>query len=171
MPNSIRGITAIATASFLVAACSGSASPAPTFTPTIAPNPSAAGSSSGAGAGGGAAAAGTPVTATESEFKIEASPASAAAGAVSFQVKNSGTQTHEFVVIRTDLSEDKLPTTSGGSEVDESASGMTVVDEVEDIEAGATDNLDVTLDAGNYVLICNIPGHYQLGMHTAFTVK
>lgn len=31
--------------------------------------------------------------------------------------------------------------------------------------------LTLDLQAGKYVLICNIPGHYQKGIHTAFTVQ
>jgi len=27
------------------------------------------------------------------------------------------------------------------------------------------------LPAGHYDLICNVPGHYQLGMHVALTVE
>jgi uncharacterized cupredoxin-like copper-binding protein len=29
----------------------------------------------------------------------------------------------------------------------------------------------VTLDAANYVFICNLPGHYAQGTHTSFTVS
>ena len=43
--------------------------------------------------------------------------------------------------------------------------------EIEDIEAGSNESLTVTLDAGNYVFICNLPGHYAQGMHTGFTVS
>jgi uncharacterized cupredoxin-like copper-binding protein len=33
-------------------------------------------------------------------------------------------------------------------------------------------SLDIdSLAPGHYVLICNIAGHYQLGMHTSLTVK
>jgi len=31
--------------------------------------------------------------------------------------------------------------------------------------------LTVTLDAGQYQLVCNLPGHYQAGMHTTFIVE
>ena len=48
--------------------------------------------------------------------------------------------------------------------------GVTHVDEVEDIAVGATESLTLTLEAGNYVVICNIPGHYLAGMHAALTV-
>jgi uncharacterized cupredoxin-like copper-binding protein len=141
----------------LLAACGGSGT-------TPAPNATM----STAGPGGSAAAG--AITATESDFKIEVSSATAAPGPVTFHVTNAGAQTHEFVVIRTDTAPDALPTDDSGAEVDEDASGLTVVDEVEDLAPGASEDLTVTLDAGKYVLICNVPGHYQLGMHTEFTV-
>jgi uncharacterized cupredoxin-like copper-binding protein len=31
--------------------------------------------------------------------------------------------------------------------------------------------LTVDLDPGNYVVICNIPGHYAAGMHAELTIK
>ena len=31
-------------------------------------------------------------------------------------------------------------------------------------------DLALKLPAGHYMLICNLPGHYKVGMHTAFTV-
>ncbi|MEJ2484728.1 MAG: hypothetical protein P8Y68_03235 [Anaerolineales bacterium] len=58
--------------------------------------------------------------------------------------------------------------------MDEEGGGLTVVDEVEDVEPGMTTDLTVTLEPGNYVLLCNIDSdemHYQHGMHVAFTVK
>jgi len=36
---------------------------------------------------------------------------------------------------------------------------------------GETKTFTVDLAPGNYVLICNQPAHYQLGMHIAFVVK
>jgi len=54
--------------------------------------------------------------------------------------------------------------------VDEEGEGLEAVDEIEDIEAGTSPTLTVDLDAGSYVLICNITGHYDAGMHTALTV-
>jgi hypothetical protein len=54
---------------------------------------------------------------------------------------------------------------------------MEVVDEIEDIPVGDQPTLNVDLEAGSYVLICNIydeaeqEAHYSLGMRTAFTVE
>jgi len=52
-----------------------------------------------------------------------------------------------------------------------------VIDEIEDIPVGETQSLTVDLEAGKYVLICNIydeaeaEAHYAEGMRTAFTVE
>ncbi len=55
-------------------------------------------------------------------------------------------------------------------DVDEEGEGVTHIDEVEDIAGGSSESLTVKLDAGKYVLICNLPSHYEQGMHTGFTV-
>jgi len=76
---------------------------------------------------------------------------------------------HEFVVFKTDLAADALPTDDTG-DVAESDT-FAPVDEVEDIGLGNDEKLTVDLTAGSYVVICNIPAHYRQGMHAAFTVS
>ena len=116
---------------------------------------------SGCGGGGG-------IGVTLADFSVTPAETSTAAGDVTFDVTNDAEQTHEFVVIKTDLAEDQLPLDDQG--VDEEADGVEVVDEIEDVEAGSEQSLTTTLDSGSYVLICNLPGHYAQGMHAAFTV-
>jgi uncharacterized cupredoxin-like copper-binding protein len=106
---------------------------------------------------------------TESDFKVEPAESSASAGELTFDITNDAEQTHEFVIFKTDLAPDSLPTNADG-DVDEEGEGVTHIDEIEDITGGSTPSLTVTLDAGSYVFICNLPGHYRQGMHTAFTV-
>jgi uncharacterized cupredoxin-like copper-binding protein len=36
---------------------------------------------------------------------------------------------------------------------------------------GETRVLGANLDPGTYVIVCNLPGHYRLGMHQTITVK
>lgn len=112
------------------------------------------------------------------EFSVSVVPPKAKAGDVKFEVKNTGTETHEFVVVKTDLELTKLPLAEDGT-VNEEGEGMKVVDEIEDIEKGTNRSLDVKLDAGKYVLICNVLNtkedgthemHYQLGMRAPFEV-
>lgn len=109
------------------------------------------------------------VDATLSDFKIELSTTSAPAGEVTFEVKNDGPSVHEFVVFKTDLAPDALPTDDSGdvAESDEFAP----VDEIEDIADGANPKLTVNLEAGDYVIICNVAAHYRQGMRTSFTVS
>ncbi len=117
----------------------------------------------GDGGGGG-------IGAVEADYSITLDESSAPAGDVTFDVTNEAQQPHEFVVIKTDLAEDQLPKDADGN-VDEKGEGIEPVDELEDIAPGDTPSLTVTLDAANYVIICNLPGHYQQGMHTTFTVS
>jgi uncharacterized cupredoxin-like copper-binding protein len=58
-----------------------------------------------------------------------------------------------------------------GGAVDESGAGVEHIDEIEDIQPNSTQKLEVDLEAGKYVLICNLPGHYQQGMHVGLTVS
>lgn len=125
---------------------------------------------------GGDDGGGATVNVLLSEFVVEADPGSASAGDVTFAVTNEGEETHEFVILKTDLAEDALPTADDGS-VDEEGEGVEVIDEIEDIEAGADGEVTANLEAGDYVLFCNIveedngESHYAEGMHTAFTVE
>jgi uncharacterized cupredoxin-like copper-binding protein len=72
-----------------------------------------------------------------------------------------------LVVLQTDLGVDQLPMDADGN-VEEDK--LTSMGEKGDIAAGQGADLALKLRAGHYMLICNLPGHYKLGMHTAFTV-
>ena len=124
----------------------------------------------------GCSSGGTTVDVTLQEWAVLPDPGSVAAGEVTFTITNDGPEdVHEFVVIQTDLDPADLPTDETGA-VSEDGEGMTVIDEVEDVAVGATEELTVSLEAGNYVLICNIysadedEAHYAMGMRVAFTV-
>ena len=123
-----------------------------------------------------AAAAAGPIKVTLQEWAVVPASMSAAAGAVTFQVTNTGpADVHEFVVLKTDLDPGALPVDATGA-VTETGAGITVVDEIEDIPVGQSQDLSVTLAAGKYVLLCNIydetekEAHYKMGMRIAFTV-
>lgn len=142
------------------------------------------GDDGGGGGDGETAASGggdTPVIAacsgvivTLSNFQIDLDASSVAAGDVTFCVDNLGPTTHEFKVVRSELEINKLPMAQPlNAAIDES-----LVDELEVVGKVApmrtTDDvqsLTVSLEAGTYYLLCNVPSHYQLGMRTAFTVE
>jgi uncharacterized cupredoxin-like copper-binding protein len=129
-----------------------------------------------AGGGGGGGGGGTTVDVALQEFAVIPAQDSASAGTITFRVENTGPEdVHEFVVIKTDLAPDALPTDENGV-VDEAGEGIEVIDEIEDIPVGETQSVTVELEAGSYALICNIfeeeeqEAHYTMGMRTAFTV-
>lgn len=106
----------------------------------------------------------TPIEVTLLDDAIVLSRDSAPAGWVAFDVTNQGTEVHEIEVFVGDSTE--LPVKSGVADT----SGMTMIDEVEDIPPGLTLTLEVDLAPGSYVVVCNLPGHYQMGMVTLLTV-
>ena len=111
----------------------------------------------------------TTVNISLTTYAITADKVEGPAGDFIFKVTNDATdQKHEFVIVKTDLAADALPLNSENN-VDEDK--LTPVDEVEDIEPGANGELDIKLEAGHYVLLCNTPGHYNQGMHIDFDVK
>lgn len=115
-----------------------------------------------------ALAAPTPVTITMgkgSDFQTSVSPASAKAGAIRFTLVNRGSMTHEAVIIRTATRYDKLPVANS------KASEKGRVGAIRKVAGGTRKALTLTLAAGRYVIICNVAGHYQAGMRTAFTVR
>ncbi len=101
------------------------------------------------------------------EYAVNPAQATADAGTLTFSVSNDGTEDHTFRVIKTDLAADALPTAA--SQVDEAQ--VDVVASIPEFAAGETQEVSVDLEAGSYVLICNVPGHYDLCMRAAFTVE
>ena len=98
-------------------------------------------------------------------------PSTIKAGQVTFHVTNTDTaDTHEFVIFKTDLPAGQLPLDSSNN-VDETAQSLTHIDEIPEMAPGDTKDLTVTLQPGNYVAICNLPGHYQAGMFASFSVQ
>lgn len=107
---------------------------------------------------------------TLSDASVKVNPPSVSAGTVNFVVTNQGALEHEFVVLKTDLNPSAFQVPAGADKVDEEASGQNV-GEVEGIAMMGSKELSLRLQPGNYVLLCNLPGHYQAGMHVAFQVK
>ncbi|MCK9486900.1 MAG: hypothetical protein M0R73_09445 [Dehalococcoidia bacterium] len=101
-----------------------------------------------------------------SELELEAAPASVPAGAVTFEVENAGALLHELVVIKSDQAVADLPAANAAADL----SALDVAGDATDIQPGASDTLKVDLEAGTYILLCNIPGHY-MSMNTTFTVE
>ena len=107
------------------------------------------------------------IRADERDYGISLTSTTVRPGQVTFIARNTGATAHDLIVLKTDLANDKIPLDgqTGKAKEDGKVDGLT------DIPPGQTRNLRVDLPAGHYVLICNVPGHYQLGMHTDLTVQ
>jgi uncharacterized cupredoxin-like copper-binding protein len=100
---------------------------------------------------------------------IKPSLNSAPAGEVTFKVTNDSKDTiHEMIVVDVKEPGKPLPYNAGDQRVDEEAAGDH--GEVSELDPGKSGTLTVSLKPGSYLLICNIPGHYEAGMWTEFTV-
>ena len=144
------------TATTTVATSVPPAAPAPTTAP-ITPDPVAIAST---------------VNVELSEFSISLDTTVGDAGDITFVTTNAGALPHEFVILRSDLAPDALPVDTTTAKADEAATGGAIgrIPQT-DLGSGASTSVSFNLAPGNYVLICNISGHYQSGMTAAFTVQ
>jgi uncharacterized cupredoxin-like copper-binding protein len=111
---------------------------------------------------------GSQVATTLHDYRIETSVESVPAGKVTFTIENTGATEHEMVVIQTDVAIADMAVE--GHETNEEASGMNPIGEVEDVQPGESTTLVLTLEPGRYVLLCNLPKHFERGMATEFQV-
>jgi uncharacterized cupredoxin-like copper-binding protein len=115
---------------------------------------------------GGASAQAGALDVPMGEWWIKPASDEAEAGSIEFLAINEGKVVHELEVIKTDTPAGDFPVKDGVAEVDGEEIG-----EVEDVQAGAEAPLQLDLDSGHYALICNLPSHYEQGMHADFEVQ
>jgi uncharacterized cupredoxin-like copper-binding protein len=106
------------------------------------------------------------IVTTLTDFAIRPAETEGSAGEVAFDLVNDGPSDHSFFLVRTDRADDDLPVVDHVVDT----SQLEVVEEVERIEFAAEQAVALDLEAGNYVMFCNLPGHYESDMHAAFTV-
>lgn len=91
------------------------------------------------------------------------------AGEVTFKVHNDAmTEDHEMVLIKLKSADQTIPVNAAKHRVDESK--LKSLGEVADLKAGKDGQLKVKLAAGDYLLLCNIKGHFEAGMKAHLTV-
>ena len=119
----------------------------------------------------------TEVDITLHEWGISPAAIEVEAGTVVFNISNDGPEDpHELVLIRIgDTAIADIPVVDGMVPEDE----VDFVDELEEIEVGASGTLEVDLSAGRYLLLCNIveeeddgpESHFELGMRALLVVN
>jgi uncharacterized cupredoxin-like copper-binding protein len=101
---------------------------------------------------------------------ITASATEVPEGEVTFQVVNDSKDLiHEMVLALVEDTNTTLPYLADEQKVDEDSAGH--IGEVAELDPGQSGALTVTLKPGTYILYCNIPGHYIMGMWTLITVS
>ncbi|HKT67739.1 cupredoxin domain-containing protein [Burkholderia sp. 22313] len=120
------------------------------------------------GAASQASRAQQTINATLLSSSIQLKTHNVKSGRVTLDVKNAADNNmeHELVVLKTDLADGALPVSHGTV----TERKLRKIGEVEDIEPGKSKRVSIKLTPGHYVLICNKPGHYESGMHTALVV-
>ncbi len=110
------------------------------------------------------------VQATVVEYRITM-PTTLATGKHEIGLTNDGTIGHELVLFKTDLPADALPLSADGDVNEEAPQLTNVGDSGDALAAGGTKSFTTSkLSPGHYVAVCNLPGHYELGMQLNVTV-
>ncbi len=100
---------------------------------------------------------------------IKTNVPSVKAGPVVFDVSNdSKTLVHEMIVVAVANPHAPLPYDKKDDRVNESK--IADLGEASDLQPGEKKTLRLTLKPGEYELICNQPGHYELGMKSSLVV-
>lgn len=114
--------------------------------------------------GGGQPAATADVIVDMREYSVKSSKDTIPTGTVTLLVRNVGSSAHDFMIIKSDLPSDKLPQEGAKAKEDDKVFG------IGELNPGGRKTVSVDLKPGKYIFICNVAGHYGLGMHTSVTV-
>ena len=101
-----------------------------------------------------AASNGKTLGVTLDEYHVKLDAATIPAGTVTFEVKNTGSEKHEFVILKTDVAASALPDDPATNKIQEEASGVLHVDEIDGVGPGGLRDLTVALTPGSYLISC-----------------
>jgi uncharacterized cupredoxin-like copper-binding protein len=101
---------------------------------------------------------------------IDIDKKSVPAGKVTFEVTNASKETQHEMLVAPVASEDTiLPFVENENRVDEEKSGD--LGEVSELDPAKSGSLTIDLKPGLYILYCNVPAHYMMGMWTVVKVE
>jgi uncharacterized cupredoxin-like copper-binding protein len=119
----------------------------------------------------GASAPVGDVQATTVDYAVHM-PTKLTTGKHTIGLTNRGSEGHEIVIFKTDLPADALPVGADGDVIEDAPSLTTVGDSGDALAPGRSKSFTTdALTPGHYTAVCNLPGHYRLGMHLDVTVK
>ena len=114
---------------------------------------------------------GVDVGATLSEWRVGLSRTTFDRGRYTFHIANVGSVQHELIAFKLPSAGSVVPL-DAKNDVNEEASSLDKATDGDNIDPGKqqTRTIDLT-SPGTYVFMCNLPGHYHLGMHIVVTVN
>jgi len=124
------------------------------------------------------AAGGDGLAVTLAEWSVSA-PDSASGGSVLVTAENAGLEVHELVIVRAD-SVDGWEQDGDGKVLEDQFADGDFIGEIEEFNGGTTESGTFELDAGTYVLFCNIveeepdgsvESHFNEGMVTTIEIS
>ena len=118
----------------------------------------------------GSSAPAGDVRASTVDFRV-VMPTTLQAGKHTIGYTNNGSVPHEIVIFKTDLPANQLPLNANGDVNEDSPLLTSVADSGDALKpGGAKSVVTAALAPGHYVAVCNLPGHYRLGMRLDVTV-
>jgi uncharacterized cupredoxin-like copper-binding protein len=171
MPRIRQAILLLAIAA-IASACAGAGTASPPQASAAAstfagPNATPSVTAMASTAPASAATAVTP-TVTLTEWSVVVA-GTIKAGKTQITSTNTGAVPHEMLIFSSDLPASAYPLDAKG-DIKEDGKGVTLVSDGENIDPGGSQVRQVDLTPGNYLFLCNIPGHFKAGMFTVVTV-
>jgi uncharacterized cupredoxin-like copper-binding protein len=108
---------------------------------------------------------------TIADYSIVTDRSTVRAGEVTLNTNNTGKTLHEIEVFSLPDGVDAARIPVAGDLALPDSVGMEVIDEIEPILPGTSPSLTLDLPPGRYAFLCNLPTHYELGMHAVVTVQ
>ena len=114
----------------------------------------------------GSSSGGQEIEVGLNEWKVTVEAPSVGKGDVKFEADNEGKTPHELVVVKSDTKAGDLKVEGGKAKIDGETLGT-----ASNVGPGEHKDVEVELEAGHYILLCNLPGHYEQGMSTDLDVQ
>jgi uncharacterized cupredoxin-like copper-binding protein len=103
------------------------------------------------------------------EYQVEVPATTISPGLKTLRISNFGTMPHELLVFRSDLDPSAYPMLDGN--INEEDPSITKVSDGDNLAPGTVQTRPTDLTTpGKYLFVCNLPGHFRMGMYAVVTV-
>lgn len=103
------------------------------------------------------------------DYTFDPQDLTATAGKLKVTAPNKGALVHELLLAKAGVPADSLPINAAGDVVESKVKGS--VGEIPEVDPGKSGSKTFDLTPGDYVMYCNVAGHYKLKMYGTLTVK